>query len=102
MAFAQLTGRESLRAIEACLRATPSRLYHAGIRSNDSRSTLAHANQVRDWRIYAAWDRSSIVDTQSIMLPGVVRSTDVQRLPVSDSPVAFESAVDCRTLQCTQ
>ena len=53
MAFAQLTGRESLRAIEACLRATPSRLYHAGIRGNISRNTLAHANQVRDWRIYA-------------------------------------------------
>jgi len=53
MAFAQLTSRESLRAIEACLRATPSRLYHAGIRGNVSRNTLAHANQVRDWRIYA-------------------------------------------------
>jgi Transposase DDE domain/Domain of unknown function (DUF4372) len=53
MAFAQLTSRESLRAIEACLRATPSRLYHAGIRGKVSRNTLAHANQVRDWRIYA-------------------------------------------------
>jgi hypothetical protein len=53
MAFAQLTSRESLRAIEACLRATPSRLYHSGIRGNVSRNTLAHANQVRDWRIYA-------------------------------------------------
>jgi hypothetical protein len=53
MAFAQLTYRESLRAIQACLRATPSRLYHAGIRGKVSRNTLAHANQVRDWRIYA-------------------------------------------------
>jgi hypothetical protein len=53
MAFAQLTYRESLRAIQACLRATPSRLYHAGIRGRVSRNTLAHANQVRDWRIYA-------------------------------------------------
>jgi hypothetical protein len=48
------------------------------------------------------WSRSSIVDTKSIMLPGVVRSTDVRTLPVRDSLVAFESAVYCRTLQCTQ
>ena len=48
------------------------------------------------------WSRSSIVDTKSIMLVGVVRSIGAQRLPVRDSPVAFESVVDCRTLQCTQ
>jgi hypothetical protein len=53
MAFAQLTYRESLRDIEACLRAMQSKLYHMGIRSRVSRSTLAHANEVRDWRIYA-------------------------------------------------
>lgn len=53
MAFAQLTYRESLRDIEACLRAQSSKLYHMGIRSGVSRNTLAHANQVRDWRIYA-------------------------------------------------
>jgi IS4 transposase len=53
MAFAQLTYRESLRDIQACLRATQSRLYHLGIRGNVSRNTLAHANQNRDWRIYA-------------------------------------------------
>jgi len=53
MAFAQLTGRESLRDIEACLRSRRSKLYHMGIRSNVSRNTLAHANEVRDWRIYA-------------------------------------------------
>src|SRR5512147_1450225 len=53
MAFAQLTFRESLRDIEACLRASPTKLYHSGIRSSISRNTLAHANQVRDWRIYA-------------------------------------------------
>ena len=53
MAFAQLTYRESLRDIEACLRAAPAKLYHMGIRSQISRNTLAHANQVRDWRIYA-------------------------------------------------
>jgi hypothetical protein len=53
MAFAQLTYRESLRDIQACLRANPSRLYHMGIRGKVSRNTLAHANQTRDWRIYA-------------------------------------------------
>jgi len=53
MAFAQLTYRESLRDIEACLRSAGSKLYHMGIRSRVSRNTLANANQVRDWRIYA-------------------------------------------------
>jgi hypothetical protein len=53
MAFAQLTYRESLRDIETCLRAMHPKLYHAGIRGNVSRSTLADANEKRDWRIYA-------------------------------------------------
>ena len=53
MAFAQLTYRESLRDIEACLRVAKSKLYHMGIRGNISRNTLAHANENRDWRIYA-------------------------------------------------
>ena len=53
MAFAQLTYRQSLRDIEVCLRAMRPKLYHRGIRSVVSRNTLAHANEVRDWRIYA-------------------------------------------------
>lgn len=53
MAFAQLTYRESLRDIEACLRSQSGKLYHMGIRSPVSRSTLAEANEHRDWRIYA-------------------------------------------------
>jgi Domain of unknown function (DUF4372)/Transposase DDE domain len=53
MAFAQLTYRESLRDIEACLRAVQSKLYHLGIRARIARSTLAYANETRDWRIYA-------------------------------------------------
>jgi len=53
MAFAQLTYRESLRDIEVCLRAMQPKLYHMGIRCNVSRNTLANANAVRDWRIYA-------------------------------------------------
>ena len=53
MAFAQLTYRESLRDIECCLRAMREKLYHMGIRGKVSRSTLADANEIRDWRIYS-------------------------------------------------
>jgi hypothetical protein len=53
MAFAQLTYRESLRDIEACLLSLQGKLYHMGIRGKVSRSTLADANEQRDWRIYA-------------------------------------------------
>jgi transposase len=53
VSFAQLTYRESLRDIEACLRAQQSKLYHMGIRGNVARNTLANANKMRDWRIYA-------------------------------------------------
>jgi len=63
MAFAQLTYRESLRDIETCLRAMHSKLYHMGIKSKVSRSTLADANEKRDWRIYA--DFAQILITQA-------------------------------------
>jgi hypothetical protein len=63
MAFAQLTYRESLRDIEACLRANHSKLYHMGIRGRISRNTLANANSVRDWRIYA--DFAQVLITQA-------------------------------------
>ena len=53
MAFAQLSYRDSLRDIESCLRAMQNKLYHIGIRGPVSRSTLAYANENRDWRIYA-------------------------------------------------
>ena len=49
MAFAQLTYRESLRDIEACLRSVRHKLYHTGFRGKVSRNTLAHANEIRDW-----------------------------------------------------
>ena len=52
MAFAQLTGRESLRDIEACLRAAGPKLYHAGMKARVSRNTLAKANELRNWKIY--------------------------------------------------
>ena len=60
MAFAQLTYRESLRDIEACLRAMQPKLYHMGIRGKVSRSTLARANEKRDWRIYADFAQALI------------------------------------------
>lgn len=63
MAFAQLTFRESLRDIEACLRSLKNKLYHLGIRGKVSRSTLADANNTRDWRIYA--DFASTPDSSS-------------------------------------
>src|SRR5918999_4749664 len=60
MAFAQLTYRESLRDIEACLRAQASKLYHLGIRGAVARNTLANANATRDWRIYCDFAQSLI------------------------------------------
>lgn len=60
MAFAQLTYREGLRDIEACLRAHSAKLYHLGIRGQVSRSTLADANESRDWRIYAEFAQALI------------------------------------------
>ena len=62
MVFAQLTCRESLRDIETCLRVMQSKLYHLGIRGKVSRSTLADANETRDWRIYADFARL-LIDT---------------------------------------
>jgi hypothetical protein len=60
MAFAQLTYRESLRDVEACLRAQPTKLYHLGLHGNVSRSALADANETRDWRIYCEFAQSLI------------------------------------------
>lgn len=60
MAFAQITHRESLRDIEICLRSQNKKLYHMGIRGKVSRSTLADANEKRDWRIYAEFAQTLI------------------------------------------
>ncbi|MEJ0007053.1 MAG: IS4 family transposase [Steroidobacteraceae bacterium] len=68
LAFAQLTYRESLRDIEACLRAQSDKLYHMGIRSRISRSTLADANEVRDWRIYAAFAQRLIAMARKLYI----------------------------------
>ena len=66
MAFAQLTYRESLRDIESCLRSLGGKLYHSGIRSHVSRSTLAHANEHRPWKIYQDLALSLIARAQSL------------------------------------
>ena len=60
MAFAQLTYRESLRDVQVCLRAAKQKTYHMGIRGKISRNTLAHANQTRNWRIYADFAQTLI------------------------------------------
>jgi hypothetical protein len=60
MAFAQVTYRESLRDIEACLRAQPTKLYHMGLRGTVSRSALADANESRDWHIFAEFAHALI------------------------------------------
>ena len=66
MAFAQLTYRTSLRDIEVCLRAQSNKLYHMGIRGGISRNTLANANQVRDWRLYADFAHHLISEARSL------------------------------------
>ena len=66
MAFAQLTYRESLRDIEACLRARQAKLYHMGIRGAVSRNTLANANEKRDWRIYADFAQTLIATARRL------------------------------------
>ena len=66
MGFAQLTFRESLRDIEACLGAVPDKLYHMGFRAPVARSTLADANEKRDWRIYADFAQKLIGDARSL------------------------------------
>ena len=66
MAFAQLTYRESLRDIEACLSAQTSKLYHMGIGETVARSTLARANELRDWRIYADFAQRLIAQARRL------------------------------------
>jgi hypothetical protein len=66
LAFAQLMGKESLRDIETCLRALGPKLYHSGFRSSAARSTLADANESRDWRIFA--DFAAVLIAQAVEL----------------------------------
>ena len=66
MAFAQLTYRESLRDIEVCLSAQAAKLYHMGFRHEIKRSTLADANETRDWRIHAEFAQRLIVQARRL------------------------------------
>jgi hypothetical protein len=66
MAFAQLTYRESLRDIEVCLTAQATKLYHMGFRQPVRRSTLADANEARDWRIHAEFARRLIAQARRL------------------------------------
>jgi hypothetical protein len=68
MAFAQLTYRESLRDIEACLRAQAAKLYHMGFREPVARSTLANANESRDWRIWESFAGRLIIQARELYL----------------------------------
>jgi hypothetical protein len=80
MAFAQLTYRESLRDIETCLRAAGDKLYHMGIRGKVSRNTLAHANEVRDWRIYQDFAQVRIRNARELIKTILSSTTRSNRL----------------------
>jgi len=85
MAFAQLTYRESLRDIEVCLRSQSKKLYHMGIRGNVARSTLAEANETRDWRIYAELAQHLIATARKLY------STDTFLGDLSETVYALDS-----------
>jgi hypothetical protein len=84
MAFAQITYRESLRDLEVCLSAQSAKLYHMGLRGPVRRSTLADANETRDWRIYAEFGQRLIAqarrlyaaDDLDVDLPSTVYALD--------------------------
>jgi len=85
MAFAQLTYRESLRDIEACLTMQSAKLYHMGIRKPAKRSTLADANERRDWRIYADFAQRLIAQARKLY------AEDDFGLDLSDTVYALDS-----------
>lgn len=80
MAFAQLTGRESLRDIESCLGAISSKLYHSGVRSDIKKSTLADANEKRDWRIYAEFAQLLIREARKLYKGDNSFSVDIDEI----------------------
>jgi hypothetical protein len=95
MSFAQITYRESLRDIEACLQAVSSKLYHCGIHSKVARSTLAYWNETRDWRIYADFAQILILEARKLY----ITDNDFQ-LEIEGLVYAFDSTtIDlCLTL----
>ena len=80
MSFAQLTGRESLRDIENCLTAFSGKLYHSGISQPVSKSTLADANEKRDWRIYADFAQILIKQARPLYIEDNDFSVDLDKL----------------------
>jgi hypothetical protein len=85
MAFAQLTYRESLRDIETCLRSLGGKLYHMGCRSSVARSTLADANESRDWRIYADFAQTLMATVRRLY------ARDPTRVDLEQSLYALDS-----------
>src|SRR6202451_1734900 len=90
MAFAQLTYRESLRDIEVCLSAQASKLYHMGFREPVRRSTLADANETRDWRIYAEFAQRLIAQARRIV-PRSFRQQKFQYICIIQAHTDVES-----------
>lgn len=80
MAFAQLTGRESLRDIESCLGAISTKLYHSGVKSDVKKSTLAGANEKRDWRIYAEFAQLLIQEARGLYKDDNTFSVDIDEM----------------------
>jgi hypothetical protein len=80
MAFAQLTGRESLRDIESCLGAISTKLYHSGVKSDIKKSTLADANEKRDWRIYAEFAQLLIQEAKELYKDDNNFSVDIDEI----------------------
>jgi hypothetical protein len=80
MTFAQLTGRESLRDIEACLGAVSAKLYHSGLKSEVKKSTLADANEKRDWRIYAEFAQLLIQEARGLYKNDNSFSVDIDEI----------------------
>ena len=85
MAFAQLTYRESLRDIEACLKAVSAKLYHMGFRGGVARSTLADANETRNWRIHADFALMLIATARNLY------ATDPMGVDLEQSLYALDS-----------
>jgi len=90
MAFAQLTYRESLRDIEACLSAPPAKLWHIGFRGPVRRSTLADTNQGRDWRIYAEARRLYVGESLLADLNNTVYALDSTSIDLCLSTFPWE------------
>jgi hypothetical protein len=107
MAFAQLTYRESLRDIEVCLGAQAGKLYHMGFRGQVKRSTLADANESRDWRIYADFGQRLIVQARELYLKDdlgldltCMPSTCCSRNPVQSMSWIVATSISADFMHC--